>query len=79
MSIWWRGKAEDKSAFRAPKELCTLSFYIWNMRSHHIHWSVLKIPGLGNFSFPVADEVISLVRLCVLPRAKASRSASLSR
>lgn len=45
--------------------LCTLSFYIWNMCGHHIPQSALKIPDLGHFSFPVAPEVISPLRLCV--------------
>jgi len=77
MTIWWRVKAEDKSTFRTPEVSCTLSFCIWNMHSHHVPWSVLKIPGLGHFSFPIAVEVISVLRLCVcmLQTAEAPRSA----
>lgn len=53
------------------------SFYIWNMRGLRISWSVQKIPDLGHFSFPIATEVISPLRLCicVLPTRAAPRSA----
>lgn len=71
-SIWWRVKNEDKSTFRTSKVLCTLSFYIWNMHSHHIPQSVPKIPDLGRFSFPVAIGVISPLRLCVTNKSSTS-------
>lgn len=73
MSIWWRAKAEDKSTFRIPKVPCAFSFYIRNTRSHRIPRSMLKISGLGHFSFPIAVEVRSQLRLCIcmLPTTEA--------